>query len=195
MNALKIILLVLLLLICFLIVLGLVKSTLHYGHEITVNKPIEEAWSVHQDPAKLELWLDGFKSIEHLSGTKHAVGSTYKVIVHPSENEPEFEMIETINSVKAFDHINLNMDSKMMSFDQTTSFEQVNEKTTNIKTASQVTGKGFMMKVMFAAMDLFTDSFQKQEEKNIEALKRVIESNTKDYFKNDTSETVKTTMY
>ena len=75
----------------------------------------------------------------------------------------------------------LKFDSDMMLFDQTTSFVEADGKTT-IKTDSKVDGKGIMMRSMFAAMEMFGGSFTKQEVKNIEALKMVIEENTTDYF-------------
>lgn len=160
--------------------IGFIKPTVHYGHEITVNKPIKEAWAVQQDETKLGQWLAGFKSIDLISGEKGDVGSTYKVLVKPSEEEPDFEMIETIVSKKQFESIQLSFDSDMMLFEQTTSFSEVDGKT-SIKTNSKVKGKGMLMRSMFAVMDLVGGSFQKQEVENIEALKQVIEENTTNY--------------
>ncbi len=160
--------------------MGFIKSKIAYGHEVIVNKPISEAWSVLQDETKMADWLAGFKSIEHLSGDKGAVGSTYKVIVNPGEGQADFEMIETLKSIKENDHIRLELDSEMMLFDQTTRLETV-DGGTKITTESLVKGKGIMMRSMFAIMDLFTDSFTKQEVENIEKLKVTIESNTKQY--------------
>lgn len=167
--------------VLFAFLMGHLKPEISYGHEIAVNKSIEEAWAVHQDETKYDQWLDGFKSIELLSGVKGTVGSTYKIIVKPEEGQPDFEMFETLESIKEADHITLNMDSEMMVFDQTTSFSEKDGKTI-IKTESKVSGKGRMMRAMFAVMDLFTDSFQKKEVENIENLKKVIENNTTNYF-------------
>lgn len=160
---------------------GLLKPTVEYGHEILVDKPIKEAWAVHQDASKYGQWLEGFKSIELLSGEQNAVGSTYKVIVNPGEGQEDFEMIETLKAIEDFDHVALNFDSEMMVFDQTTTFTEKDGKT-SIKTDSKVAGKGMMMRSMFAMMEVLGGAFQVQEEKNIEALKKVIEENTTDYF-------------
>jgi len=167
--------------------LGLIKPSVNYGHEIMVNKPLKEAWAVLNDESKLGQWLEGFKSITLISGESGAIGSKYKVVVNPEEGQPDFEMTETITSIKEFDHISLNFDSDMMVFDQTTSFAEVDGKTT-IKTDSKVNGKGMMMRSMFAMMEMFGGSFTAQETKNIEALKKVIEENTTDYFPNPVSE-------
>ena len=47
-----------------------------------------------------------------------------------------------------------------------------------------------MMKSMFAMMEIFTGSFQSKEAENIEELKKVIESNTTDYYLVDLTNTV-----
>ncbi len=181
MKILKSLLFLLLILGLLFFAIGFIKPSVSYGHEITVNKPVKEAWAVHQDETKLGQWLKGFKSIDLISGEKGTIGSKYKVVVNPGEGQPDFEMIETVKSFKEFDHIDLNFDSDMMVFDQKTTFSESNGKTT-MKTDSVVKGKGMVMRSMFALMELFTGSFQDQEVKNIEALKKVIEENTTAYY-------------
>ena len=180
MKILKYILIVICALVIFFFLMGLIKPTVQYGHEILVDKSIKEAWAVSQDESKYDQWLAGFKSIELIEGEKGAVGSKYKVIVNPGEGQEEFEMLETVVSMKEFDHVNMHFDSDMMDFNQKIIFSEKDGKT-SIKTESTVSGNGIMMRSMFAIMELFTNSFQKQEEKNIEALKKVIDGNLKDY--------------
>ncbi len=69
----------------------------------------------------------------------------------------------------------------MMTFEQTIHHSENDGKAT-VRTESQVSGKGMLMRSMFAIMDMFAGSFQTQEEKNIEALKKVIEENETDYY-------------
>ena len=161
--------------------IGFIKPTVNYGHEITVNKPLKEAWAVSQDESKFGQWLDGFKSIELISGEEGAVGSKYKVVVNPGDGQSDFEMIETVVSKKEFDHVELHFDSDVMDFDQTIFYSETDNKT-SIKTESTVSGKSIMMRPVFALMEMFLGAFQAQEEKNIEALKNVIEENTTDYY-------------
>ena len=161
--------------------IGLIKPSVNYGHEITVNKSLNEAWAVSQDESKANQWIAGLKSIELISGEKGTVGSKYKVVVNPGEGQEDFEMIETVVSIKEYDHIEMNFDSEMMDFAQTISFKEADGKTT-IKTDSKVMAKGIMMRSMFALMETFGGVFQAQEEKNIEALKKVIEENMTDYY-------------
>ena len=101
--------------------------------------------------------------------------------MNPGEGQPDFEMIETIVSKKDADHIQLSFDSEMMLFDQTTTFSEKDGKI-KIKTDSNVKGKGMMMRSIFALMEMFGGSFKAQEAKNLEALKKVINENTTNYF-------------
>jgi len=179
MKILKYILFVILALVIIFFIIGLTKPAVNYGHDITVNKPIKEAWGVTQDESKYTQWLEGFKSIELISGEENNVGSKYKVIVKP-EGQPEFEMIETLVSLEELDHVTLYFDSEFMDFEQTISFKEANGMTT-VKTDSKVIGKNIISRSMFAIIEMFTGSFTKQETKNIDALKRVIEENTTVY--------------
>lgn len=181
MKPLKYFIYLILALIVLFVALGFIKPIVKYGHEIEVNKTVSEAWAVHQDESKLNQWLKGFKSIELLSGEEGEPGSTYKVVVNPGEGQEDFEMTETLISIEEFNHIDMSFDSKMMEFRQKTSFEE-KDGMTSVKTESEVKGKGIMMRSMFALMELLGGSFQKQEEENIENLKKVIEENTTEYY-------------
>ncbi len=180
MVILKYIIYIILTFVFLFILAGLLTSTIHYGHEVTINKPIREVWAVHQDPTKLGKWIKGFESIDLINGAQGEIRSTYKVLVNPGEGQLIFEMIQTIDSKKEFDHIGLSFDSEMMVFDQKTTFLEVDGKTV-LKTQSEVSGKGIIMRSMFAVMDLFSNSFKKQEVENIENLKKLIEANTTIY--------------
>lgn len=187
MKVLKYILITIVILLIGFLALGLFMPQVSYGHTITVDKPIEEAWAVHQDESKFKLWLKGFKSIDLISGEQGKVGSTYKVVVKPSPDQADFVMIETLKSIKETDHVTLSFDSDIMTFDQKTAFSEKDEKTT-ISTTSVGSGKGIFMKSMFALMELTSGSFQAQEVENFENLKTVINSNTTNYFPNQNTE-------
>jgi len=104
----------------------------------------------------------------------------YTVIDQP-EGQPEFEMTETIKSIKEFDHISMIFHSEMIIFNQTIYFKEYAGKVI-IKTESEIKGKEIMMKSMFTIMELFGGMFKNQEVKNNEALLEDIESNKIDYF-------------
>ena len=181
MKILKYILIAILILVVIFFAFGIFQPSVSYGHEISVNKPIEEAWAVSQDETKYPLWLEGFQSMELLEGEPFQVGSKYKVIVNPGDGQPEFEMIETIVSIKDFDHVEMHFDSEFMDFEQVISVAESNGQTT-LKTDSKVIGKNLMMRSMFAVMETLGGLFTAQETKNLENLKIVIEENTTDYY-------------
>ncbi len=181
MKILKYILLGLVVLAILFFAFGLFKPTVSYGHEITTNKPLKEAWAVTQDANKYDQWLKGFKSMELLEGEYMQAGSKYKVIVNPGEGQPDFEMIETVMDVKEFELVNLHFDSEFMNFEQKILFSG-DENSSTVKTESKVLAKGLVSKSMFAIMETLGGTFTIQEVENIENLKKVIEGNTTVYY-------------
>lgn len=181
MKILKYILYLIIALVVLFFAFGLLTPKVKYQSEVVVDKPIKEAWAVSQDDSKYAEWLEGFQSMELLSGNKFEVGSTYKIIVQPGDGQPPFEMIETLESIKEFDHVEMTFDSDMMDFYQKMTFEEKDGKTI-IKTDNTVVGNGIIMHSMFALMEGLGGTFTKQESKNQNGLKRVIEENTTDYF-------------
>lgn len=181
MKILKYVLIAIVSLVVIYLGIGLIHPSVYYGHEVMVDKPLEETWGVTQDNSKLPLWILGFKSIELISGEPGAVGSQYKVLVNPGQDQPDFEMTETIVSVEEFDHISLSFDSDMMEFEQTMTLAEKDGQV-SIRTDSKVTGKGVMLKSMFALMEMIGGSFKEQEVNNLGSLKKVVEENTTDYY-------------
>ncbi|NND94762.1 MAG: SRPBCC family protein [Flavobacteriales bacterium] len=175
MKILKYLLLILLSIIVLVVVIGLFSPSVSYGYTVDIKKPIEKTWDISQDQSQYHKWLEGFQSMELLSGEYMKEGSTYKVIVNPGEGQDDFEMIETLISIKENDHVQLHFDSEMMDFDQTMTFTEENGVTT-IKTDSKVIPKGVMMRAMFTLMEGLGGAFTKQEAKNMEALKELVES-------------------
>jgi len=181
MKILKYFLYIIIGLVLLFFVIGLLKPSVSYGHEITVNKSAKEAWAVSQDDSKFSQWLEGFKSIELISGEQGEVGSKYKVIVNPGEGQPDFEMVETFLVENEYERVEMSFESEMMDFYQIITLKEADGKTT-IKTDNTVSGKGIMMRSMFAIMETLSGAFTAQETKNIEALKKLIEENTTDYY-------------
>lgn len=160
--------------------LGIFKPSISYGHEITVDKPAKITWAVSQDESKFDQWLDGFKSMELISGELGKAGSKYKIVVSPGEGQPDFVLTETLRDIKEFAYIDMHFDNEAMEIVQKVTHTEVDGRTT-IKTESTTKAKGMFMRSLFAFMDMF-GAFQAQEEKNIEALKKLIEENTTDYY-------------
>ena len=160
---------------------GLFNPSIQYGHETTVEKPVEEVWAIVQDESKYDQWLEGYQGMELIEGRQNEVGSKYKVVVDPGEGQAEFEMIQTLKALEEFNQVHLHYDSDFMDMDQHYTFSESNGQTT-FSTQADVRPKGMMMRSMFALMEMLSGSFTAQETKNIEALKKVIEANTTDYY-------------
>ena len=168
-------------LIVLFFAMGLLMPTVNYGYEVTADKPVKESWAVSQDESKYTEWLEGFKSMELIEGERMQKGSKYKIIVNPGDGQKDFEMIETLVDIKENEFVNMHFDSEFMDFEQIMTFSEADGKTT-IKTDSKVMAKGIFMKSMFAVMETLGGGFTKQEGKNMEALKKLINENTTDYF-------------
>ena len=181
MKILKYILLAILVLVVLFFAMGIFNPTIKYGAEITVDKPLKEAWAVSKDESKYGEWLKGFKSIELIEGEQDAIGSKYKVVVYPGEGQDEFEMVQTLVALEEFDHVKLHYKSDLMEFEQKIIHTGSDEQAT-IRSESRVIPKGMVARSMFAIMETFGGAFRAQEEKNFNALKNLIEENTTDYF-------------
>ncbi|MBT8195740.1 MAG: SRPBCC family protein [Bacteroidia bacterium] len=180
MKILKYILIILAVIIIIPVVIGLTSSTINYGAEINVNKPVEEAWAISKDETKFDQWLEGFKSIELIEGERDQVGSKYKVVVNPGEGQEDFVMTETLVAMNEHENIEMHFDSDMMKFEQIMTYTEVDGGTT-IKTESKVIPKSFGLRMMFGTMQMLGGAFDKQEAKNMNALKKLIDENTTDY--------------
>lgn len=156
---------------------GFLKPTISYSSEIIVDKPAEEAWAVMNDESKTSQWLDGIKKQEHISGEKGTIGAVTKYTF--DENGDESIIMETITALRPNEHISMDfvmegameMDYKM---DAT-----AKDGKTHIKSTTIAKGTGWFMRSMLSFM---TSTMQAQEDKNMNNLKKLIDSNTTAYF-------------
>ncbi|NNC82555.1 MAG: SRPBCC family protein [Flavobacteriales bacterium] len=174
MKFLKYLLFTVLALVLIFFLIGFAKPAVNYGSKVTIDRPVEHVWAVSQDEDLYSEWLEGFQSMERLSGNYMEPGSTYRIIVNPGDGQEDFEMIETLVSIEENEHVEMHFDSEMMDFEQVMTFEEENGKTT-VTTDSKVMGKGIFMRSMFATMEMLGGAFTQQEQKNMEALKALAE--------------------
>ena len=182
MKILKYLLIIIGVLLILFFAMGLTTPSVSYGHEIIVDKPAKETWAISQDPAKFDQWLEGFKSIQLIEGKQDEVGSKYKVVVDPGDGQDEFEMIQTLVAHQPYEYAELHFASDFMDFEQIYRHTTLKDGKTSVKTESKVMAKNLFMKSMFAVMEKLGSSFTTQEAKNMEALKKVIQENTTDYY-------------
>lgn len=157
-------------------VIGFIKPVISYDCEIIVDKPIEEAGYVAQDEERMTEWLEGFKRIEHISGTPKKVGNVSNVYF--TTNGKEMVVKRTITDIKLFEYIKSLNETDFMNMEYNVKMTAIGEKT-KISSSTTVKGNGILSKSLMVFMG---SSLKKQEEKNLANLKKTIETNTKKYL-------------
>ncbi len=159
--------------------LGVIKPELSYDCEITVDKPLAESWAVSQDLEKMSDWLMGYQKTEHVSGTPGTVGAVSD-IYFDSEGQ-EMTIRETITKIVPDESISMVFTTEFMNMDYTIAMKPVDGKT-KISSSTAAKGNGLVSKSIMALM---SGSLKKQEETNLNNLKKTIEENSKTYSSNE----------
>ncbi len=176
MKILKYILAIILILVILFLLLGVFRPSVSYECEVSVNKSPKESWAVMNDQDKLSKWIKGYKRSELVSGTAQTVGAVSNVFV--DDRGKEMMMTETIKSVEENSHLEMEFSMDFMNMDYKISFNE-EDNMTIIKSNSVTTGNGMFAKSMIALMP---SAMKAQEQENLENLKKLIDSNTKNYF-------------
>jgi hypothetical protein len=160
------------------ILVGVFKPTVSYGSELEVNKPAKEVWAVMNDESKMHLWLIGYKGSKLISGIEGDVGAVSQIVMIPEGSEEEMVMTEMITTSKENEHMGMAFDADIMSSTLDMYFTEKDGKTM-MRSEAVATGKGMIMKSIFAVME---SSMAKEDLQIMTNLKKVIEENTTDYF-------------
>ncbi len=120
------------------------KSKLKYTCTVDIDLPIDKVVALWDNENNFKEWQDGFKSIEHLSGTLNTKGATSKIVF---QDKRKIELLETIISVDLpKEKIALYEHSHMVNT-QTTRFKVIEEnKTQYISEAEYTKFNGIMIK-------------------------------------------------
>ena len=176
MKLLKIIFGIILLLTVLFLLAGVFTPNISYTSEVTVDKPLKEAWAVMQDESKLSQWITGYIKSELIEGTAGQVGSVSNIYV--ADKDKEMVMKETVTKLEPEQAIGMLFQMDFMDMDYEMNLEPQGDKTI-IKSSSTTTGNHILAKSMIAVMK---GGFITQEDTNMNKLKKVIEDNTTDYF-------------
>ena len=167
-------------LILLFVAKGFLTPSISYSSEITVEKPLKEAWAVMSDESKTSLWLEGIIDSELVSGQKGEIGSVTKYTF--SNKGQETYIYETLKSIEEEKYVDIDFVIEgVKTMDYRMDFSFLDGKTV-IKSSTTTTGDGMLMRSMLSFMQ---NSMLEQEEKNMNNLKKVIDQNTTDYFFND----------
>jgi len=185
MKYLKYLLIIIVVCVLFFFGKGLLTSSIFYESEVIVDKPANESWAVMSDETNLPKWIKGFIKTELVSGTANTLGAVSKVYVE--ENGKEMVMQETITAMKPNEHMAMTFTMDFMDMDYEIFFKEKEGKTT-ISSKSTTRGNGIFAKSMVSFME---GSMKAQEDENLNALKKIIEGNTKNYFPEAVIDTTK----
>ena len=150
---------------------GMITPSISYETEIVVNKPVQESWAVMSDESNLPKWIRGFKKIEPVSGTPNTLGAVSKVYIE--EEGTEMIMEETITALKENEHMAMSFTMDFMNIEYEMFFKDQGGKTV-ITTKTNTTGNSMIAKSMLSFM---SSGMGKQEDKNLNNLKNLIEGN------------------
>ncbi|MFY0607080.1 MAG: SRPBCC family protein [Cyclobacteriaceae bacterium] len=155
---------------------GIITPSVSYESTTSVSKSVEESWAVMTDEETMSKWITGFIKSELVSGEPNTVGAVSNTYVE--ENGEEMIIVETITDITPNERIAMTFTMDFMDMDYELSMEDQGDQTI-ITTKSEVRGNGLFAKSIISFMP---DMMKAQEDENLAKLKRLIESNTKDYF-------------
>lgn len=156
---------------------GFITPSISYGSEITVDKPIKEAWAVMNDESKISEWLKGITNVEHVSGEKGTVGAVTKYTF--DDDGSESTVIETIKDIKPDKSIIMTFEMEgAMRMNYFVEFTE-KEGGTHIKSNTTTIGEGIFMRSLVPFLE---GTMKAQEDENMANLKNVINENTTNYF-------------
>lgn len=180
MKIVKIILGVLIFLVILVILFfgrGYLTPTVFYESEITVDKPVAEAWAVMNDESKITEWLSGITKVEHVSGEKGKVGQVTKYTFN--ENGQESEVVETLKKIVPNQKVEMDFVIEgAMKMEYEVNFSEKDGKT-YVKSKTLNTGEGLIMRSMLSFMQ---GGMKSQEDENMGRLKKLIKENKTNYF-------------
>jgi len=144
-----------------------------YSTTIDINAPRDRVVELFNNPDNLSKWQDGFKGIEHVSGTPGATGAQKKMFYEM--NGREMELLETITANNLPDSFAAFYQHTAMENTMTSRFIEINEgRGTRFEVDVDYTKfNGFMPRLM--AM-LFPGVFRKQSQKWFDQFKFHAES-------------------
>ncbi len=143
-----------------------------YRVSVEVDKPIEEAWDVVMDEAKMGEWLEGYKGMELIEGEPLAVGSKHKMIFE--ENGQELTFTETVTAVDPPKEFSFDFDHDMMRSHIQITLESLESGTTRITNRTDFKVDGFFINIL---MFFMTPRMKGRQRRSFERLKSLIESN------------------
>lgn len=141
-----------------------------YTCTIDINLPLDKTVALWSDENNFKEWQDGFKSIEHLSGTPNTEGAKSKIIL---QEKKRLELIETLISVDLPKEKTALYEHIKMTNTQTSRFIAIDQNNTRYISEVEYTKfNGIMIKLM---AKLFPSMFKMQSQKWMNQFKEFAE--------------------
>lgn len=152
--------------------IGIVTPKFSYHNAVTVNAPVEKAFSVFTDESKMHGWMPTLQNIENVSGAPLEVGSKWKLIF--DEGGRKIEVLEEMTAVDPNQRFAFNLDTEPFVGTVDIRFTAVDSATSKVEATSTVDGKNMMWKSILA---MSKSTFESRAQEQYDLLKKVIETN------------------
>lgn len=140
-------------------------------NSVIINSTITKVWDYITDPERLQFWLTGFKSYEHISGGKGEIGCVSKLVF--VENSREVAVTEEIMNVVPLKEIRIKMENDDFAVYTGFSFKQVSGGV-EMTQSEELKPKKLFMKLL---MPLVSSQMRKKMGTELKKFKEYVESN------------------
>ena len=148
---------------------AVMKPTLTHESRVLISKTPKDVWKKFSDSDNMGKWIEGFKSIEIISGEPNTVGSKYKIVIE--ENGEHFEAIETVKEIVENEKIAFRLSGDMLTDDVVITLVNKGLSTEFIQTET-LQANDFFYKALFYWMH---SSLSEESQKNLNNLKKFVE--------------------
>ena len=147
--------------------IGFVIPSVDYTTTVEINKPREMVWKVFRERKD---WIDGFKSMERISGQPEEVGSKAKLVVVRDGSELTFT--SELMDIKPPETVTSKLDNEMLEHIASVQLVDEGDKTL-VVSKEKITGTNFFFRSIFP---LFKGRITSVSTRNFEGLKKAVES-------------------
>ncbi|MEO6656621.1 MAG: hypothetical protein ABIO36_11115, partial [Pyrinomonadaceae bacterium] len=138
-----------------------------YTTTVEINSPRDITWKTMRERKD---WIDGFKSLEQISGKPDEVGSHSQLLVVRDGVEYKFD--SELIDIKPPEIVETKLDNELLVHEARVQLSEVDGKTKVVST-EKITGKNPFLRSLFAFVK---SRFTAVSAKNFEGLKRVVEA-------------------
>jgi len=171
MKILKILLGVIAFLAVALVVYGSMSSPFTVETRVTIDRSVEQAWTVFAAEDKLTEWITGLEKIEFVDGGADAVGNTYRLYFNEDGRETIVE--EKVTAFTPNERMAFTIDHEIMYNETDIRFKSLGDQQCEVVSVSKTGGKGIFMKGLMA---LGKSSIEERQQADYNKLKALIES-------------------